>query len=413
MIATDSTVQLPEKGFSEFIEMARMLIPASYEKSLEIVVTKGREVACSDQCCLIIQNKRGEFVLKAGVPENDYRIGCRIDSDYTSILKEMLEKGDGIISVKDTNFPSELIYAAGMEPAYRMNPILYMPLYYKGEPLGLMIFGYKGSDYSRRFNIDFLQRLKSMGILAATAIGAAYERKRREKEIARKERLTILGENSASVAHLIRNALTSIGGFAKRLNSKLLLEDMTNGNLEKAKEYSEIIQKEIQKLEKITNDVLSYTRLASQKLKFENCNINQYLNNLINGYTRGSSGLQINFFPDNHDVTIQIDREAIGMCIDHLIRNAIEANARTVIIKTKIKAKMKKLSITITNDGEQICSAIVNRIFDPFVTTKPDGTGLGLANTQAIIAAHGGDISVISECHKTEFRILLPIMEVS
>lgn len=393
----------------ELIEFARMLLQATYEETLNIVVSMGKDIACSDRCSLIIQNKKGELVVKAGIPREDHKIGHRIDLKYAIILKEILERGDGLISVKDISFPSDLGYAIGLNMSY-IKLALYMPLHFKGEPIGLIVFSYTNGDYQRRLNIDSFQKIKLMGTLAATAIGSAYERKRREKEIARKERLTILGENSASVAHIIRNSLTCIGGFAARLNSKLLTAE-NNGNLEKAKDYSDIIVKEIRKLEKITNDVLTYTMLSSKKLNFDNCNVNQFLMDFIDRYSHEFPNLQIHFYPDSHDINSYIDKDAIEMCLENLIRNAIEAKAKNIYIKTKLKAKDRKLSISIINDGIRICQTVMDKIFDPFMTTKPDGTGLGLANTQAIVSAHNGEIFVVSDEYKTEFKILLPITQ--
>lgn len=397
-----------ENKASELFEFAKMLLQATYEETLNIVVTTGKDIACSDRCSLIIQNKKGEFVVKAGIPREEHRIGHRIDREYSIILKEMLERGDGLISVKDMSLPQDLSYAIGLNIPFTKT-ILYMPLHYRGEPIGLIIFSYRNGDHQGRLNIDSFQKIKIMGTLAATAIGSVYERKRREKEIARKERLTILGENSASVAHIIRNSLTCIGGFANRLNSKLFSQDISNGNLEMAREYSCIIMKEIQKLEKIANDVLSYTRFAVQKFNLENCNINQFLADLISRYNKESLDMQIDFYPDSHDITTYIDKDAMEMCLENLIRNAIEAKAKNIHIKTKLKAKDRRLSISISNDGVKICPTIIDKIFDPFMTTKPDGTGLGLANTRAIIEAHNGEISAVSDEHKTEFKILLPI----
>ncbi len=393
---------------TSLIEFARMLLPATYEETLNIVATMGKEISCADRCSLIIQNKKGEFTIKAGVPRKDHRIGYRIGPEDSAIFKDMLERGNGLISIRDLTLPFDVLYAFGLNH-HDTKPLLCMPLHYRGQPIGLIVFSYMNGDHHGIFPIDIHQRIKALGAIAAAAIGAAFDRKRREKEVAKKERLTILGENSANVAHIIRNSLTCIGGFANRLHSNLHSPDIINGNLDKAREYSEIILKEIRKLEKIANDVLSYTRFASRKLNLENCNINHYLTEFTNRYRNKFLGLQINFYPDSHDVTVCIDKIAFEACLENLIRNAIEARAKNVVIKTKIKAKDRRLSIAIINDGDKICQNIIDRIFDPFMTTKPDGTGLGLANTQAIIAAHNGDISAISEDHKTEFKILLPI----
>ncbi len=399
-----------ESKMSDLIEFAKMLIQASYEDTLSLVVTTGKCIASSDQCSLIIQNKKGEFVVKAGIPVEKHVIGHKINRAYSIFLKKMLERGDGLISVKYSSLPSDIWYAMGLDLT-NTKTLLYMPLHYRGEPIGLIIFSYMNGDHQGQFNIDLIQKIKIMGTLAATAIGSAYEKKRHEKEIARKERLTILGENSASVAHIIRNSLTCIGGFAGRLNNKLKYTDIGNGNLEKAREYSEIILKEIQKLEKITNDVLTYTRFVSRKFNFENYSINALISEFISNYSNRFPNLPISFYPDNHDVTIYIDKDAIKTCLEDLVRNAIEAKAGNILIRTKVKPKDRKISISLMNDGYKICSTIIDKIFDPFMTTKPDGTGLGLANAQAIISAHNGEVSVMSDDNKTEFKILLPITQ--
>lgn len=93
-----------------------------------------------------------------------------------------------------------------------------------------------------------------------------------------------------------------------------------------------------------------------------------------------------------------------------LIRNAGEASASRILIKTKLKAKQREVMISATNDGKRINPYILKDIFSPFVTTKTDGTGFGLAIIQSIVKKHGGNIYVSSD-DKTEFTITLPLVK--
>jgi signal transduction histidine kinase len=107
-------------------------------------------------------------------------------------------------------------------------------------------------------------------------------------------------------------------------------------------------------------------------------------------------------------LNMTFDRNMMSVCLQDLIRNAIEASATRILIKTKLKPKQKEVVISIINDGKRISPDIMKELFSPFVTTKMNGSGLGLANVQSIINSHEGDISVTSD-KITEFKITLPL----
>ncbi len=396
-------------GLLELVEVSKLLISANYREVLDIAVHKGAEMQGCEGCCIIIENKKGNLILKTGFPRSSFEIGRGIGAECAAFLRDAIGKGEGILSVVHPWCPAngwrhELL--SGYAPQH---PMLFVPLYYRGESLGVMLFVFGANGDQGRFCAGNLEKIRAISSLVSAAIGAAYAKMRDEKKMAQRERLSMLGQNSASVAHTIRNALTSVGGFANRLCDKLSEESPGNGQIEAARQYAGIISSEVQKLESITRGVLTYARFSCQRLNRTGCNIHEYIGKLIAEWELLYPEIVIDYFHDRHDVTLRIDTTAIEICMADLIRNAVEAAAEHVYIRTKIKSKERRFLITVGNDGEEISPSILDKIFDPFMTTKADGTGLGLANVRAIITAHGGDVKALSKNHTTEFHIYLPL----
>ncbi len=112
----------------------------------------------------------------------------------------------------------------------------------------------------------------------------------------------------------------------------------------------------------------------------------------------------------HNGATIQADPDQLRQILINLIQNAADAmpNGGTLTLATQ--ASDGHLELTITDTGEGISKEILPKIFDPFVTTKPNGTGLGLAMVQTIVRAHHGSISVASTpSHGSTFTLRFPV----
>jgi two-component system NtrC family sensor kinase len=110
--------------------------------------------------------------------------------------------------------------------------------------------------------------------------------------------------------------------------------------------------------------------------------------------------------------SIFLDRGQIQQSIINLIQNAIEATAPggSITVTSRFERRNKNIEIVIVDTGEGISAEDLDKIFDPFYTTKQEGTGLGLAITLGIIEQHGGTIEVASKKDKgSTFKIKLPI----
>lgn len=241
------------------------------------------------------------------------------------------------------------------------------------------------------------------------------EIKNLREKVASAERMAALGEMAAKVAHEIRNPLLSIGGFARRLQSKL------KGEMQ---EHAKIIVEEVQRLEGILNDTLSFVKTARVQKRM--VDINELFDNvagLLEPALHDSGNILIKDI--KVPILIFIDHDRIKEAILNIVTNAIQATdkgtitirADTTITYDNIdlfgnRAEKKEVVIEVEDNGCGIKEEDIDRIFDPFFTTRAAGTGLGLSITKRIIEEHGGRIEVESKWGKgTKFTIYLPLKE--
>jgi signal transduction histidine kinase len=207
------------------------------------------------------------------------------------------------------------------------------------------------------------------------------------------QKLSIIGELSARIAHDIRNPLNNI-----KLSADLISRKNSD---EKLKPNFETIDKNISRIAHQLNDVLDFLRKSP--IKKEQVNIKVLMDDVIDN-------IQI---PANISIDISecsfnanVDKIKIESAFSNLILNSIQiiGNEKGKIT-VSIKEKDSQYRITIEDSGEGIDSKIIDKIFDPLFSTKMEGTGLGLASVKAIIEAHGGTISVKN--NPTTFTITL------
>ena len=228
--------------------------------------------------------------------------------------------------------------------------------------------------------------------------------KEMEEEIKRKDRLALIGELSAGVAHEIRNPLASLSGSLQILKGDLDLK-------EEDARLMEIALGEMDRLNNIVTDFLTYARPKAPAK--EGCD--------LVGLVRDTAGLIINSKELREDIRLETDlpdkpiilkadpaqlkQVFINLCI-----NAVQSipAAGTVRIKASYKGA-GRAEVLVSDDGEGIKKEDIDRIFYPFYSTKEGGYGLGLAIVYRIIEDHGGRIRVESEPERgTTFFITLP-----
>jgi len=232
----------------------------------------------------------------------------------------------------------------------------------------------------------------------------SYEQLRRTQEaLVLKEKLAMLGEMAATVAHEIRNPLTAIRGFAQRIARK------REGD-ERVCNYCEVIVEEVDRLDRVVKDVLDFARRFSPKLA--PTDLNALLKETVELLQDELVENNILFVP-SFDLSlpkINVDAKQIKQVLVNLIQNARQAmpSEGTLTISTERQGDWVVLAISDTGPG--IPPENLERIWEPFFTTRTHGTGLGLALARRIIEEHGGRIEVESTVGEgTTFRIFLPV----
>jgi|UniRef100_A0A7V3RDX8 two-component system, sporulation sensor kinase E len=223
-----------------------------------------------------------------------------------------------------------------------------------------------------------------------------------EIELRNRDRLAILGEMSAKIAHEIRNPLSAIGGFTQR--AKKATTD------EKVSKYLDIILGETKRLEEMVNETLEFSR-HEQHGDFTMTSINELVQDVVTLYTEkfDLQGVKIEFEKSNEDLRVMIEQNHFKEVIINLVQNAFEAIVGQGAIKVKTYSDDVNVYVDVWNSGDPIPPDKLEKIFQPFYTTKTYGTGLGLAICRKIVEdEHYGKISVTSGQEGTTFTVQIP-----
>ncbi len=228
-----------------------------------------------------------------------------------------------------------------------------------------------------------------------------------------------IAEHTAKVAHELRQPLAIIGGFARRIakeNSK------QTGDSRGGEEF-EIIIREIARLEKILGGLIDFSRRETLELKksFPNEMIKYVIK--INTYKICEKKINVRLALDDNAAEVTLDPDRFQQVLRNLVANAIEAcpPGGDIRIETSISIPSDKALATgkltslayfelkVGNDCDAISPHDMERIFDPFYTTKDYGTGLGLTLAKKIVEDHDGSISVKSDQKGAVFTIWIPM----
>lgn len=217
-----------------------------------------------------------------------------------------------------------------------------------------------------------------------------------EAQIALKEKLSSLGEISAGIAHELRNPMGVIAGYTKLLLKKI------DPSL---KPTVEAIIKEIQAMDRIISDFLSFARLTT--LNISQFNIYNVLNECLSALLKNRNDIRVNINV-NKNINIHGDEILLRQTFLNLFQNSIEAMPNGGDLDITLSESKDYYDITISDTGYGIADNIKDKIFLPFFTTKEKGTGLGLAIAQKNIVSHGGSLSIEDSEKGAIFKIRLP-----
>ncbi len=224
------------------------------------------------------------------------------------------------------------------------------------------------------------------------------------------ERLATIGRMTSLITHELRNPLSSIG-----LNAEMLMDALSDLPADQREDLSvhlETIINEVDRLRDITEEYLVYARLPEPK--FAPHDLLDILEQLIDfhDWEWQQEGIQVDVhLPEDPDAdwTLKADANQLRQALLNLIKNAVEATAPPDTVDVHALRDGDTYVLQIIDRGDGIPAEIQPRIFEPFFTSKPKGTGLGLAMTQQIIEEHHGQLTFDSAPGgPTTFMVRLP-----
>lgn len=221
-----------------------------------------------------------------------------------------------------------------------------------------------------------------------------------EAENERNRRLTAMGSLLMKIAHEIRNPLGSIELFANMIAEDL--KETVHG------EYAQRISSSVRMLRNTLENMLSFTRGINPKKDI--VPLDKLIEDLLKEFKELLARVGIDVEVDiQEDLMLSIDASLIRQALINIIVNAYQAMPDGGKLYIGACREMDCVKLLIRDTGQGIDREILDRIFDPFFSTKDRGTGLGLSITNSIILAHGGKIEVSSKTGEgTEFAIYLP-----
>lgn len=228
-----------------------------------------------------------------------------------------------------------------------------------------------------------------------------------QQELARAERLVGIGILASGVAHEINNPLAIIRGNAELLEMSPRLNDSDH-------EEVETIIKQVGRVERIVSNLLVFAR--TNKKIIRPFHIEELLDDILEqvGHQIPLDRYRIERnYHAAHDA-VEGDEDQLRQVFTNLVLNALQAmeGGGTVTVSTSIDPDTRDCSVTISDSGTGIPAEIQEKLFTPFFTTKPGGTGLGLAVSYGIVKDHGGDIRGESEpAQGATFTVVLPLRQ--
>ena len=256
-----------------------------------------------------------------------------------------------------------------------------------------------------------------------------------QSQLIQSEKMASLGELTAGIAHEIQNPLNFVNNFSEVSNELLveMKEELEKGNLEDVKAISDDVQHNLEKIlhhgkraDAIVKGMLQHSRSSSGKKEPADINVlaDEYLRLAYHGLRAKDKSFNSKMETD-FDQTIgkiNVIPQDIGRVILNLITNAfyvVDEKKKSGLanydpmVSVSTKKLGEKIEISVKDNGNGIPEKVLDKIFQPFFTTKPtgQGTGLGLSLSYDIVKAHGGDLKVeTKEGEGSEFVIQLPIV---
>ena len=262
--------------------------------------------------------------------------------------------------------------------------------------------------------------LYSVGLLAVGIVASATifwlqarhlaERRRFEAVVEREGRLSALGNLAAGVAHQIRNPLNAISIGLQRL--RMEFSQAAAAARDEYLEFTRVIEAEVRRLNEILERFLALARPLRLALEPEPLiPILEHVATLI-APQAAAQHVRVDTACPLGDRRVAVDRQQLGHALMNIVQNGLQAMPQGGVLTIRAGAvNSREAEVTITDTGPGIPNHLLDRIFEPYFTTKEGGTGLGLALAHRIVVEHGGSVQAGNgDAGGALFVIRLPLL---
>lgn len=234
-------------------------------------------------------------------------------------------------------------------------------------------------------------------------LGLLRERElRRQQQLRETESLAAMGKAISCIAHDMKTPLMAIGGFIQQVKRKIADDKLAR--------KLDFTFEQVQRLEVLVGDMLAFAKPLT--LQYQQGMINHLLEEIvmISGEKAARHGVTIRTELQENMPVAEYDKNRLHQALLNLVNNAVEASPKGSEVIMRNQHLGTDIIVEVADSGSGIPKDLFDDIFTPFVTTKKEGTGLGLPIAKKIIDAHGGAIHVIDNSDKgVTFRITVPV----
>jgi signal transduction histidine kinase len=224
------------------------------------------------------------------------------------------------------------------------------------------------------------------------------------QRLSQREAVTAVGEFAASLAHEVRNPLTSIRVDLQRSRRKLEVD---------SENAVQLVDRALEEMDRLNDSVGNFLRIArSGRVSLARVDLRISLEVAVRAAAPRfeTSGAELQYDAPLEPVYVAADQSAIEQLVLNLLLNAADVLQRGQRAKLRVDPQQSEVAISVSDEGPGIREEDVGRVFEPFFSTKKDGTGLGLSVARRIALAHGSDLEITkAQCGGTVFRFALPL----
>jgi signal transduction histidine kinase len=251
-----------------------------------------------------------------------------------------------------------------------------------------------------------LQRLDRQLEHVVQRVGEAAEKlQRHQREMLRAEQLSAVGQLAASVAHEVRNPLTSIKMLVEAAHRPRQRKPLSDEDLE-------VIYREVGRLEQTVQSFLDFARPpAPKRSACDLCDLVNQAVDLVRARAR-QQGVIIDVQRPDEPVPVDVDPSQVTTVLVNIFLNALDAMPTGGRLDVALTVwRDGQLALTVADTGVGITPAMADRLFTPFASGKPTGTGLGLSISKRIVEEHGGRITATNRPEGGAcFTVVLPAL---